>query len=1635
MFNSQELNDHLKYSHVIESQQAIWLEINMNQSYNIDRVGNYRYRPGTTDPKFSIIKQDYDPDDVGGYYTGATDSDIVVNAGFDDSDNPAYIVTPKKKINLLYSLDDCFKQNRPRSGINKLLYLGAAGSNTQFSQYIDGFAYANDGQIKDLQYDYAIDIANRPRYYMASRYDTFKYWTSYRTEAENNVTNEYGISIDTTSGDFYIYDAVPFVVYKEKVPANRVIVKVQTNVGQVNRGPFRMGGQSDVPDPLYGDEHKTTPKRWSIQKLDDDGNWTAIISFEENSLRSDGSPIIGTDGYVELHYGLNTPSGFEEYFTLIDEIYTTDAIPYVAPYGYAYLYKESLEDIGVLYVSDGGTWQTYTPSYGWSLESEGITKSTKTLKNIVNPKYYVDGGNVVYREFDFIGGLRMVVDTMNKINSTLDLIEMSPRIVADVSDNVVDFSITKTLSDLATNSMPTGALLASTGSVNLFDEQLAFNANNVFDENSKTGSILAKHIDSRIKFVFYDIVKNINNYDYYVPIKSLYSENFPQTGDSAAQISLTLRDLFLYLEAEKSPELLLTNVSLSYAISILLDNIGFSNYVFKRTVNDDELIIPYFFVGPEQNVAETLQQLAISSQSAIFFDEYNNLVIMSKNYMLPSETDRPTDIVLYGQEVEEESGIALPNIIGISSQEKKVYNGGEINYTTRYIQRSLGSINQAPYTDEYKSYIYKPVLLWEVAGQESTKTINESASQSSGYSLSAMPLKTTLTSSVPEYVNGEIINNVLDFGESIYWLGNYAGYFYANGEIIKYDAVEYSVAGFGNVWIKSNQEYQNYFSKLLFNGKMYPTGRVRIYTGLQGTQVKEHGRGQFGTEITEHLAGIEGSSWVSDDNVRGCIQDVSDYIFNTNQNIVYPDNLSSNSAGKTKEINGEPYNADSIARKSTRNGIIKNFMANTNITESDVNYYKTARSGSVQTSALVFNGPTVPDAIDPAQFVSYVYKPLERNGQPIPYRHFGTRLRIIGKIESGTSSDQSPVGAFDLYPASEVVSDDPSKQVSISGGSGGMAFGLNKETNVGYYFEIAALTQNTVSSYKNNSNQVSYSIVYNAPQNIKAYANNDLVTITLSSQHDFNIGSKVVVAGLTASGTNRFNGEFSVTAISQDRKQFQYQILAPTIDPVNVTGAVADGTKIVYTADSHNYSVGQEVTISGLGSPYDITGVITAITNPIDADDTFTIASTAAAGSTTGTATATYVPFTAVSTTAGTVTQSLEEDTLISNVFFYKVVADENGNAIPEILWRGFTEVIVDDGKFTSQSRLTASEKTSVYDLSAEFLDVGTSRNFYLYINNKQVASVVDTDPLPQYNSSALFVRGASRLMFEYAYALSDNLSQNNARSLQTPVSKVFGDDLITESEAISKYAISGMVQNTYLSGISSESEPQYDLYYEEFGTIMREAAYFNIKYDRAYPALYAKLAETLNRVRGYTVSGFLAGSYGAEFLIFNAIDKNINLDDTSGNYLRILGIAFTQNTTRSLKVDDFFKKNSNFVNALYDGNVDAGEYQQLYSDIQNSRNRYGSNQFTIDAEYIQTDAAAESMMDWIIKKVIYPRKTVGVSSFATQNLQLGDIVTINYSDNGIDIISPSTTRYVVYNIENSKSGGAYSTTVHLAEV
>ena len=160
MFESTELKNHFETSATIQTESLVLVEWNMNMPDNISKLGNYRYRPQEQSSQFLTLANVFDPADVGLFYTGATDADIVVDGGFENNGTPQIFTSTKEKNKLLYSLEDCIKPFRPRSGINK-------------ATFFNGKYLANSGK----------DIARRPRYYMASRYDQFKYWSSFRTES------------------------------------------------------------------------------------------------------------------------------------------------------------------------------------------------------------------------------------------------------------------------------------------------------------------------------------------------------------------------------------------------------------------------------------------------------------------------------------------------------------------------------------------------------------------------------------------------------------------------------------------------------------------------------------------------------------------------------------------------------------------------------------------------------------------------------------------------------------------------------------------------------------------------------------------------------------------------------------------------------------------------------------------------------------------------------------------------------------------------------------------------------------------------------------------------------------------------------------------------------------------------------------------------------------------------------------------------------------------------------------------------------------------------------------------------------------------------------------------------------------
>jgi hypothetical protein len=761
-----------------------------------------------------------------------------------------------------------------------------------------------------------------------------------------------------------------------------------------------------------------------------------------------------------------------------------------------------------------------------------------------------------------------------------------------------------------------------------------------------------------------------------------------------------------------------------------------------------------------------------------------------------------------------------------------------------------------------------------------------------------MPLATSLSNAVPTVVNGEVKNNIMYFGDNIYWLGRYNGYLYSAGEIIKFDAMEYKVVGmalasmtdkdpWGNdvdlwrgyledsttaktVWISDAADYQKYFGNTPFNGKMYPTGRVRIWTDLEYDDndkivgINEHGRGQFNTEITSHTAGVS-SEWTNSNNCYGYYDNFYSAFMTCDEDEDGNQDCS-NIPAWTDNTNW----GSTQARTSTRRGFIQNF-AREEIDSAATNVDGNNLSGlnMIQASALYFKGPKIKrDSADdpfPSSAISFVKHDLPQNAA---FKHFGARVRIIGDYGDAV---QMPDSNNTDEPGWEYTG----KVLKTS--SGGIAFGVDVNGN-GYYLELKAI----------------------------GYENPDAESDT------------------------------------------ETEAFIQQIDNVILWKKKA--------------------------------GVVTKI--------------------------------------AG-----------------------------------GVLDVIVDSGDYVGMQRMQGEETaTTVYDIAVEYSDdISTGkRRFWVYVNGAEAFAVDDPLPSPaiDYGTIAPFVRGNSALMFENIYALEQNITSSREKGPTENIKGTFG---IGEGNDGSRYlpysdfykfGISGFVQESYLKGISQDDNTKYKIWYEEFGAIMREAAYFDIKYE-SYPAFVSRISPALNGRPAFIHSGFQAGPYGAKFLIFNTMDAPVLLDETSGNYLRVQGVTFTQNTTKEYTMDDLLNKvakpeyNFSGINDL----------ETKFSDIKKNRSKYGKVDWTFDNTFIQSDDAAKDLMEWLIDKTTRPRQMVGLKIFHNPLIQLGDRVKISYSRNSRDWADPDDTNqmvdvvcdaeklFVVYNISYNRGNGEVSMDIYLSEV
>lgn len=398
--------------------------------------------------------------------------------------------------------------------------------------------------------------------------------------------------------------------------------------------------------------------------------------------------------------------------------------------------------------------------------------------------------------------------TNSNTGKFLGVLELSPRWIIELDNDIENFQINKETSDSESSLLPVGNLTANTLQIKI----------NKYQQNVK--NILQYNRNSEIDNTKIYLYKNAMIYPY-VNIKNGSTSNKIYQGTfyvhswdleefGAAQVIAL--DSAKVLQETLAPEILVEDAPITAVIKRLLDSVGFSNYSINVKKDQDDKVIDesitsvrYWWSDQEKTVWECLQELCRDIQMNAFVDENNILNFYSRDYIYGNR-DAVWDLT--SESVTENSKILLPNIVNLSATEIAAANEVKILY-------------QVPFTSQYEG---GSSPLW----------------QSEETYLGAGTLAERLDENDTTYF--KLNNTTIDTAQNQQCLYNFNGYVLLNNEIIEYDGVEYQYTPLEGgaqipVDIKSQSDIYKYrslskagYSSIYDSNSAHfkPTGRYKI---------------------------------------------------------------------------------------------------------------------------------------------------------------------------------------------------------------------------------------------------------------------------------------------------------------------------------------------------------------------------------------------------------------------------------------------------------------------------------------------------------------------------------------------------------------------------------------------------------------------------------------------------------------------------------------------------------------------------------------------------------------------------------------------------------------------------------------
>lgn len=364
----------------------------------------------------------------------------------------------------------------------------------------------------------------------------------------------------------------------------------------------------------------------------------------------------------------------------------------------------------------------------------------------------------------------------NSSGQMIALVELSPRWVQDISDDLVSFELQKESSSNSEDILPVGKVTSNSLSMSIArykdfnnnqDELQIVNYN--FDNKPLNKNLIYMFSKSMVVpyfKVFHNDAEDIPGVNDFIPQGEFYLDSW-QIKDRG-EASIEAFDSAKILMDAFAPQRYYESLTATGVITGILDSIGFTDYKFNLTTVSNQVlgrevyedssvpVINYWWSDGTKSVWECIQEICNDIQMNAIVDENGTLQFYSRDYMY-SHSEYSDFTFTYKQE-----GDVLANIISFSHKEIPSSNQVKIIYNSPFNSNLVGTSENlfvAPV-----SYLAAGALLAPITTNSPTE----------GQAIEIQ------------------IDQLTEFN-NIQSPFSFQGYVVINSEVIEYDAIEYKL--------------------------------------------------------------------------------------------------------------------------------------------------------------------------------------------------------------------------------------------------------------------------------------------------------------------------------------------------------------------------------------------------------------------------------------------------------------------------------------------------------------------------------------------------------------------------------------------------------------------------------------------------------------------------------------------------------------------------------------------------------------------------------------------------------------------------------------------------------------------------